>query len=50
MAPGDCGTNFMVVQVGFSRLIVSMFTADLILNSFLVKDAQEDITGERLKA
>ena len=50
MALGDCGADCLVVQVSsvdptFLRLWLIMLRP-----SFLVKDAQQDLAGERLKA
>lgn len=50
MASRDCWTHDLVVQVRLMRLISLAFEIDQIPGSFLVKDACEDMAGERLKA
>ena len=46
MASGDCGTHDDLLQVG--SLLGVWSVADVA--SFLIKDAQDDIAGRRLKA
>ena len=52
MAPGNSRTDYLVVQVsGASPLRMSLIAhADSAACSFLVKDARQDLAGERLKA
>lgn len=48
MAFGDCGADYDLVQVG-SFVTFSTSEANM-WHSFLLKDAQDDMAGERLKA
>lgn len=47
MAPWDCGPYDDLVQVSSFQIRASILLID---DSFLLKDAQDDIAGTRLKA
>lgn len=52
MAPGNSRTDYLVVQVSAASPLRMYLVAraDFAGCSFLVKDAQQDLAGERLKA